>query len=122
MEQRNDLNCCFRSISEMTVPRCAKPLAWWTAPTPEEALVMRGVPFGNEVICIPRFLDQRNNLNAAHGSWLRGRDSVRIKMSSEGRDSIIGLPEHVTTDAIGAAMAAYAICDEGIDRYLSTGL
>jgi hypothetical protein len=40
----------------------------WTAPTPEEALVMSTVPFGNEVMRISGFFDYRNDLNASRSS------------------------------------------------------
>jgi hypothetical protein len=40
-------------------------------PTPEEAFVMSAVLFGDEVMPISRFHDQRDDLNAERSSSLR---------------------------------------------------
>jgi hypothetical protein len=60
-------------------------------------------------MCIPRFLDLCNDLNATCGYPLKGGDCDRIKMSHLVPHSTTRLFHHATIDVILAAMSSRAI-------------
>ena len=70
---------------------------------------MSAVPFGDEVMSISRFHDQRDDLNAERSSSLRSEIVSHIEVSVDDRHSTIGLLAHGTIDFNRTAMPSYPV-------------